>query len=194
LVVPIDRKSASFASIEGSDEDRKFLTERFCIDHFVSPLSLRPVSHPFQHSTSGRRIAFIDDGRARILVVDDDLKLQSVVKKVAEAVGFEVLQAFDGPPGLVLASTENVDLILLDINMPAMDGRDVLRRQKANPSTADIPVLVYSGRDSQQDRLVAFELGAEDYNDKPFDSGALLKKIGRLIEKEAVSARQDPER
>lgn len=57
----------------------------------------------------------------RILVVDDDVKVQSVVKRVAEAAGFQVLQAFDGPEGLALAA-EKMDLILLDIHMPTMDG------------------------------------------------------------------------
>jgi DNA-binding response OmpR family regulator len=122
---------------------------------------------------------------ARILVVDDDVKLQSVIKRTAEAAGLEVVQAFDGPPGLALAAAQRFDLILLDINMPAMDGRDVLKRLKRNSSTADVPVLVYSGRDSQHDRLVALELGAADYIDKPFESGALARKIGRLIEKNA---------
>jgi DNA-binding response OmpR family regulator len=122
-------------------------------------------------------------GAARILVVDDDVKVQSMVKRAAQAVGFEVVQAFEGSPGLAFATAQKFDLILLDINMPAMDGRDVLRRLKADPTTADIPVLVYSGRDSQDDRLAALELGAEDYIDKPFDSYALMRKIRRLIEK-----------
>ncbi|HEV3191007.1 MAG TPA: response regulator [Polyangiaceae bacterium] len=121
----------------------------------------------------------------RILVIDDDVKVQSVVKRAAEAAGFEVAQAFDGLPGLALAALEKFALILLDINMPAMDGRDVLKRLKENPTTADIPVLVYSGRDSQSDRLVALELGAEDFIDKPFEPSALIRKIGYLIDRKA---------
>lgn len=120
---------------------------------------------------------------ARILVIDDDVKLQSVVKRAAEAAGLEVVQAFDGPPGLAFAAADRFDLILLDINMPTMDGRDVLKRLKANSTTADVPVLVYSGRHSQHDRVVALELGAADYIEKPFESGALARKIGRLIER-----------
>jgi DNA-binding response OmpR family regulator len=119
----------------------------------------------------------------RILVVDDDVHVQAVVKRVAEAAGFEVLQAFDGPPGLALAAAEKLELIVLDINMPTMDGRDVLKRLKGNPSTTDVPVLVYSGRDSQYDRVVALQLGAADYIDKPFEPSALMRKIGRLIDK-----------
>jgi len=121
----------------------------------------------------------------RILVVDDDVEVQRLVKRAAEAAGFAVVQAFDGPLGLSLAKKEKLDLILLDINMPTMDGRDVLKRLKANPSTAGIPVLVYSGRDGQHDRRVALELGAEDFIDKPFAAGSLVKRIGRLVERKA---------
>ena len=119
----------------------------------------------------------------RVLVVDDDVEVQRVVKRAAEGAGLDVVQAFDGAAGLLVATTERFDLILLDINMPRMDGRDVLKRLKENPATAAVPVLVYSGRDGQSDRLVGLELGAEDYVDKPIDAGSLVRKIGRLIER-----------
>ena len=119
----------------------------------------------------------------RVLVVDDDVEVQRVVKPAAEGAGLDVVQAFDGAAGLLVATTERFDLILLDINMPRMDGRDVLKRLKENPTTADVPVLVYSGRNGQSDRLVGLELGAEDYVDKPIDAGSLVRKIGRLIER-----------
>jgi len=125
----------------------------------------------------------------RILVVDDDVKVQSVVKRVAEAAGFQVLQAFDGPEGLALAA-EKMDLILLDIHMPTMDGRDVLKRLKEDPNTSGVPVLVYSGRESQYDRVVSLELGAADYIDKPFEPSALMRKIGHLIHKNARGAQK----
>jgi two-component system phosphate regulon response regulator PhoB len=119
----------------------------------------------------------------RVLVVDDDVEVQRVVKRAAEGAGLDVVQAFDGAAGLLVATTERFDLILLDINMPTMDGRDVLKRLKDTPATADVPVLVYSGRGGQSDRLVGLELGAEDYVDKPIDAGSLVRKIGRLIER-----------
>src|SRR5256885_1832382 len=114
---------------------------------------------------------------ARILVVDDDVEVQKVVKRVGEAAAFEVVQALDGSPGLTLATTERFDLIVLDINMPTMDGRDVLRKLRLNTATASVPVLVYSGRTDQVDRVAALELGADDYIDKPFDVEILVRKI-----------------
>jgi DNA-binding response OmpR family regulator len=121
--------------------------------------------------------------RWRILVVDDDAAVQKVVKRAAEAAGFEVVQALDGALGLRLATSERFDLVLLDINMPMMDGRDVLRKIKQNPATADVPVLIYSGRIDQLDRVSGLELGADDYLEKPFDTGMLIRKISRLIER-----------
>jgi DNA-binding response OmpR family regulator len=118
---------------------------------------------------------------ARILVVDDDVEVQRMVKRAAEAAGFVVVQAFDGTPGLVLAAMEKFDLILLDINMPVADGRDVLSSLKKNPVTADIPVLVCSGRGVQGDRMVALELGAEDYVEKPIEASLLMMKIGHVV-------------
>jgi DNA-binding response OmpR family regulator len=118
----------------------------------------------------------------RILVVDDDEALQRAIKRAAEAAGYEVAQTSDGRDALTLAAKEKFDLILLDINMPAMDGRDVLSRLKGNTETSSIPVLVFSSRSGQLDRHVALELGAEDFVEKPMDGRLLMGKIGRLIE------------
>ena len=118
----------------------------------------------------------------RILVVDDDEGLQRGMKRSFEAAGYEVVQAFDGPYGLQLAMTEEFALIVLDINMPTMDGRDVLSRLKRDSKTSDVPVLVHSSRSAQLDRHVALELGAVDYVDKPMDARLLAGKIGRLID------------
>jgi CheY-like chemotaxis protein len=120
---------------------------------------------------------------ARILVVDDDIEVQRVLKRAAEDAGYEVVQAFDGPAGLTVAAEQKFDLIVLDIEMPTSDGRDILRRLKQDPNTSAIPVLMYSGRDQPDDRRVGYELGADDHVDKPFTAALLISKIGRLIEK-----------
>jgi DNA-binding response OmpR family regulator len=118
----------------------------------------------------------------RILFIDDDDAIQRAVKRTAEAFGYEVLQALDGPQGLELAAKERIDVILLDINMPMMDGRDVLKRLKQDTKTAGIPVLMLSTRDGQYDRQVALELGADDFSEKPFETRLLFKKIERVVQ------------
>jgi DNA-binding response OmpR family regulator len=119
----------------------------------------------------------------RLLVVDDDVHVQRLLKRSGEAAGYEVVQAFDGATGLVLALAGNFDLVLLDVSMPKLDGRDVLSHLKQNPSTAGVPVILFSGGGEQHARRIAYELGAEDYIDKPFTEDLLMTKIGRVIEK-----------
>jgi len=125
---------------------------------------------------------------ARLLIIDDDVQVQKVVRRVMEAAGFEVVQAFDGVAGLALALAERFDLIVLDVNMPLMDGRDVLRKLKQEPANENVPVLIYSGRGDHLERLAGLELGAEDYIEKPFEGGQLVRKIRRLIEKKKEAA------
>jgi two-component system cell cycle sensor histidine kinase/response regulator CckA len=130
------------------------------------------------------------EAHARILIVDDDVEVQRLVKRAAEAEGFVVTQAFDGAPGLAHAVKETFDLILLDINMPTMDGRDVLSSLKRNPATAGVPVIAYSGRAGQDDRLALLQLGAEDIIEKPFQVGLLMQKIQHVIRKAHERAMQ----
>lgn len=119
--------------------------------------------------------------KARLLIVDDDEGLQALLFRAAEAAGYEVVQVFDGEAALRHAAESRPDLILLDVMMPKLDGRDVLRRLKADPATARIPVIVCSARGEQSDRLVGLELGAHEYLDKPFRLDMLLRRIEYLL-------------
>lgn len=119
----------------------------------------------------------------RILVIDDDEALQRALKRAAEAAGYDVTQAFDGGPGLELARSEAFDLVLLDVNMPHSDGRDVLSKLRSDPDTATLPVIIFSSRGDRLARLQGLELGADDYIEKPFEPALLMRKIARRIEK-----------
>ncbi|HMI89210.1 MAG TPA: response regulator [Polyangiaceae bacterium] len=118
----------------------------------------------------------------RILVVDDNDELQAVIKRVFELEGFEVVQAFGGAEALRLAASEVFSLILLDINMPGMDGRDVLSSLKRGGPSSGVPVLVHSSRNAQLDRHAVLQLGADDYIDKPMDARFLARRIGRMLD------------
>jgi len=123
-------------------------------------------------------------GLVRLLVVDDDRELQRMVQRYADKVGGYVIeQALDGEGGLEAARARRPDLILLDVSMPRMDGRDLLKRLKADPALADIPVIMFSARSEQSDRLVGLELGADDYIEKPFHFEMLFRRIAHRIEK-----------
>jgi DNA-binding response OmpR family regulator len=95
--------------------------------------------------------------------------------------GHEVVQTSLGGDVLSLAIEHQPHLIVLDLAFPDIDGRDVLSRLKADERTAEIPVLVWSGRaDAESDRRIALDLGAEDYVEK-IDASALLRKIERIL-------------
>lgn len=120
--------------------------------------------------------------RIRILVAEDDASLARLYGAYAQNRGHDVLFAHDGAETLVTAATELPDLVLLDVAMPKLDGRDVLRQLKANPKTAKIPILVisaYGGDQNMRDLLL--ELGAVDVLEKPVDLQIAFNKAERLL-------------
>jgi len=116
----------------------------------------------------------------RILFADDDPDVQRALKRLAEKNGFELLPVLAGADVYQAALESRPDLIVLDIQFPDADGRDVLSRLKADPRISNIPVVVWSGRDPQSDRRIALDLGAEDYVEKR-DPSTLLPKIERVL-------------
>ena len=117
----------------------------------------------------------------RILVAEDDVAVAKLYARYASGRGHSVLFAHDGAETLVTATAEVPDLILLDIAMPKLDGRDVLKQLKANPRTASIPVLVVSAFGGDQHmRDVLVDLGASDVMEKPVDLHIAFNKAERL--------------
>jgi CheY-like chemotaxis protein len=116
----------------------------------------------------------------RILLADDDPAVQRAVRRRAEGTEYEFVAAVTGAEALQLAQETRFDLIVLDVNLPDADGRDVLARLKANKKTCDVPVLVWSGGDAESQRKIAIELGAEDYVEKT-EAATLIRKIERLL-------------
>jgi DNA-binding response OmpR family regulator len=116
-------------------------------------------------------------GAGVILVADDDAAVRGLVVAGFSEHGHTVIEASDGEAALRLAVERHPDVILLDVMMPRMDGRDVLRRLKADPQLASIPVFVYSARGAHSDRLLGLELGAEDYIEKPFELDMLVRRL-----------------
>jgi CheY-like chemotaxis protein len=118
----------------------------------------------------------------RILVAEDDPAVARLYAAYAQSRGHQVTVARDGAETLVVAGAERPDLVMLDISMPKVDGRDVLRQLKANPRTASIPVLVmtaYGGDQNLRDLLL--ELGALDVLEKPVDLQIAFNKAERMV-------------
>jgi CheY-like chemotaxis protein len=117
----------------------------------------------------------------RILIADDNEAIQVAVRRVCEKHGHRVVRAVTGVDTIETASMMQPDLIVLDLEFPDEDGRDVLAKLKADPRTAHIPVVIWSGRTGNaSDRSTSLELGAEDYVEKN-DPMLLLRKIERVL-------------
>ncbi len=117
----------------------------------------------------------------RVLLIEDDpdiLKLASMALRFDGR--FEVLQATSGKDGLVLAERERPDLVVLDVMMPEMDGYETLQHLKANPATAQIPVVFLSARAHEQEAQRGLDMGAVGYLTKPFDPMQLPATLWEL--------------
>jgi DNA-binding response OmpR family regulator len=122
-----------------------------------------------------------DPAPLRILVAEDDASVARLYAAYAQSRGHEVLVARDGAETLVTAAAELPDLVLLDVAMPKLDGRDVLKQLKANPKTAGIPVLVVTAFGGDQYlRDLLLELGAIDVLEKPVDLQIAFLKAERV--------------
>ena len=115
--------------------------------------------------------------RKRILVVDDSKDILQVVSRRLDSWGYEAVTASSGEEGVQLAEQQLPDLILLDIMMPKMKGRDVCARLKANSSTARIPIIFLTALGLADHVKAGMNLGAEDYIVKPFEPAELKERI-----------------
>ena len=121
-------------------------------------------------------------GRKRkLLLADDNAAIQKIVKRVAQRFGHEVIEVMAGATVLEVAASELPDVIVLDIEFPDADGRDILSALKSDGRTMHIPVVVWSGRKGHSsDSRISLELGAEDYVEKS-DARLLLLKLERIL-------------
>ena len=118
---------------------------------------------------------------ARILVVDDIPANVKLLEARLSAEYYEVVTASDGYAALDICENSNVDVILLDVMMPGMDGFEVCRRLKSRPSTAHIPVILITALDKESDRITGLNLGAEDFLTKPVNDLQLLARVKSLV-------------
>lgn len=119
--------------------------------------------------------------KPRILVVEDDLDIQILLRVLLTRQGYEVSSADSGITALAALAESLPDLILLDMAMPDMDGLTFLQHRGRILEYRDIPVIVVSARDRNTDVMAALEMGADHYVTKPFDNVKLLASIVRLL-------------
>lgn len=113
-----------------------------------------------------------------ILVVDDEPQLVKVLRGYLEQANFRVVTAGDGPMALAQFKHEKPDLVLLDLNLPGIDGIDVARRLRA---TSNVPIIMATARVDETDRLIGLELGADDYVTKPFSAREVVARVRAVL-------------
>lgn len=115
---------------------------------------------------------------AFILVVDDDAKIRSVLGRGLRFEGYDVQLAADGQEALRIARAAPIDLVILDVMLPGMDGLEIARRLRRGMS---VPILMLTARDAVPDRIAGLDSGADDYLIKPFDFEELLARVRALL-------------
>ncbi|MCX8495087.1 MAG: response regulator [Akkermansiaceae bacterium] len=117
----------------------------------------------------------------KILTVDDSRAIRMVLKRLFRPFACELFEAGDGEEGLAVATNEKPDLIILDYNMPVMDGVAMLRQMRENPELKRTPVIMLTADASSEIINTVARLGVRDYVTKPFDDAQLLDKVSRVI-------------
>lgn len=121
----------------------------------------------------------------KILVVDDEKPISDIVKFNLTKEGYEVLTAFDGESALDIFAEEEPDLILLDLMLPQKDGLEVAREIR---KSSEVPIIMISAKDSEFDKVIGLELGADDYVTKPFSNRELLARVKANLRRSNVTA------
>lgn len=125
----------------------------------------------------------------RVLVVDDDSQMLKAVRNALSARGYEVVTAASGETALSLAAEEELDLVLLDLGLPGIEGHEVIQRLRA---WSELPVIVISVRERQEEKVAALDAGADDFVTKPFGMKELLARMRAVQRRAANEAELDP--
>lgn len=118
---------------------------------------------------------------ARVLVVEDESALRDVVSYNLQRAGHEVLEAGTASEGLALARSARPDLVVLDLMLPDLPGTEVCKALKADPGLSHVRIVMVTARSEEVDRIVGFELGADDYVTKPFSVRELVLRVGAVL-------------
>jgi len=124
----------------------------------------------------------------KILIVEDERGIVYLLKTRLESEGFQVIAAYDGQVGLRAVTEARPDLIILDLNLPGLNGFEFCRRIRRQPELARLPILVLSGRAEEADKVGALELGADDYVTKPFSDNEVVARVKTLLRRVSAPA------
>ena len=124
---------------------------------------------------------------AKILLVEDNEENRDMLSRRLTRRGYEVVIALDGGQGVAMAQSEIPDLILMDMDLPVLNGWEATRQLKAAPETQAIPIIALTAHAMMGDREKAIDAGCDDYDTKPIEFSRLIEKIEAFLGKEATS-------
>ncbi len=150
---------------------------------------LRDAARPGQSGSGPQTMK-----KSKVLVVEDEPDIAELVRYNLERDAFEVVTAGHGEDGLRLARGGGVDVILLDIMLPGIDGLEVLRRLKAEPVTRSIPVILLTSKSEENDIVVGLGIGADDYVTKPFSPRELAARVKANLRRRQMAAENTKEK
>jgi DNA-binding response OmpR family regulator len=130
---------------------------------------------------------------AHVVVAEDDPKQAELIRRYLEHEGHRVVVVHDGRAALEEARRHRPDLMVLDVMMPRVDGLDVCRVLRAEPLSADLPVLVLTARSAEDDLLLALDLGADDYMTKPYSPRELMARVRTLLRRTGAAGAAPPD-
>ena len=126
----------------------------------------------------------MSDNALRILVIDDEPQIRKLLKVSLSAYGYNIDQAESGRDGISQAAIFKPDLIMVDLGLPDIDGKDVIRQIR---EWSNVPIIILTARDQEQEKIAALDTGADDYVTKPFSMGELLARIRVCLRRSAQS-------
>lgn len=134
-----------------------------------------------EHVTPTRRSGTHGQPASKVLLVDDEDSLRKVMRDLLERDGYAVTEARDGVQALDQVDRVGPDIIVLDLNLPGLDGYGVLSHLRSRPATANIPVIVLTAKGDEDNEVRVFELGADDFLTKPFRARALSARLEAVL-------------
>lgn len=128
----------------------------------------------------------------KILIVDDDVDSLKLIGLMLQRHGYEVIAANAGNQAIAKANSDHPDLIILDVMMPDMNGYEVCRRLRGNPSTKAIPIIMFTAKTLIDDKVAGFEAGADDYLTKPTHPAELASRVKAMLQRNATPPKPEP--
>jgi two-component system phosphate regulon response regulator PhoB len=128
---------------------------------------------------------------SEVLIIEDDRSLADVLAYNLRQEGHEVHVAYDGMDGLTQAQTRTPDIIILDLMLPVMEGKEVCRRIRNDPQMRDVMILMLTAKADESDQLIGFSLGADDYVTKPYSVKVVVERVKALARRRRVSQDAD---